>query len=202
MLAFLTPTPDAVSAWVEVFRAIWWQVVVPIATGLGGAWLWVIGQRRRAREERAKEAAEAARVAAEEAAARRREEEAAEARAAEERREREERRAAGRRLLAARARFYHAGADAARFILLQLYGPREERLSQEDQDARAAVLAHELFAARDGLWVAEGRRDPHTDPEGAAEDRAALRALTITRRFAPPFDPDDFDHADPAGDTE
>lgn len=195
MLAFLAPTPDAVSAWVDVLKGIWWSLVVPVTTGIAAAWAWL----RRERKARELERAEAARAEAEARAA-------LERQAEEDRRLREARRAASRRLLAARARFYHAGADAARFILLQLYGPREQRLSQEKQDERAAVLAHELFAARDGLWVTEGRRDPHTDPEGAAEDRAALRALTITQRFASPFDapfdPDDFDHADPAGDTE
>lgn len=161
MFALLTPTPDSVSAWVEAMKGVW-SLLATIGVGLGGAWVWFTTLRRREREERRK-AAEA----------------------------REERRQEARRVMAARFRFYHAGAELSRFLYLQLFGPREKRLTQEKQDERAAILAHELVAARDALWIEEGRRDPNADPEGAAEDRAALRSLTITRRFAPPFEVED-----------
>jgi hypothetical protein len=85
----------------------------------------------------------------------------------------------------ARDRYYHAGADAARLLLLHLFGDRDERLTPDEILRRAAIVGHELQSARRDLWLAEGRPDPESDPDAAELAREVIREMRRTQPVRP-----------------
>ena len=117
---------------------------------------------------------------------------------------RRRRQRAAAELQAARDRYAQAGADAARLLVLHLFGAPDDRVSPDETLRRAAVIAHELQRAREALWQAQGHPDPELDPAGAEAARELIRELRRTHDRLRPVDdrpqdvlrPDDMEDSD------